>query len=93
MVFLHRVAEVLDFGHLELADSDQARPRRNLVSESISDLCGCKGESSLVELKEPLEVDKDALGSFRTEKSFHSTRGADICLDKRLKVIHVENNT
>ena len=81
MVFLHRVAEVLDFGHLELADSDQARPRRNLVSESISDLCGCKGESSLVELKEPLEVDKDALGSFRTQKAFHSAGRSNVGLD------------
>ena len=71
----------------ELAHPDQARPWRNLVSESVSDLGGCKREPALVELEEPLEVDEDALGSFGTKKSFHSTRGADICLDKRSSII------
>ena len=84
MVFLHRVAEVLNLGEGELTHSDQAGPGGDLVSESVPDLGRCKGQSALVELKQPLEVDKDALGSFRTEEAFHSTRGADVCLDKRL---------
>ena len=82
----------------ELAHSDQSRPGRNLVSESVSDLGGGKWKPALVELKESLEVDKDALGSFRTEEAFDSTRGANICLGKGsminpIKYDQIFNNT
>ena len=71
----------------ELAHSDQSRPGRNLVSESISDSGGGKWKPVLVELKESLEVEKDALGSFRAEEAFDSTRGANICLGKGSMII------
>jgi hypothetical protein len=42
MRLVARVAEVLDLGHGELAHADEARTRRNLVSESVTNLRGCE---------------------------------------------------
>jgi hypothetical protein len=42
MGLVARVAEVLDLGHGELAHADEARTRRNLVAESVTNLRGCE---------------------------------------------------
>jgi len=60
---------MLNLCHCELSDSQQALSWGDFISEAEADLgCG-EGNSAVVEFKETLEVDEDALGSFWTEEA------------------------
>ena len=86
MILFHGVAEVLDLSKWELAHSDQARSRRDLVSERVPDLSRREGKSALVELEQSFEVDEDALRGLWAKETFHSTGRSDVGLDKWVKI-------
>lgn len=77
VVLVCRIQKVLDFSHGELSHSDEARAGRDLVSEGVADLGAGKGQSTLVELQQALEIDKDALGRLWAEVALESASGAN----------------
>ena len=49
MVFVVGVDKVLDFGHLEFADSEEAFGGGDFVSEGVADLGAAEGHLAVVE--------------------------------------------
>lgn len=81
-----RVTEMLDLRQGELSHSDQSRPGRDLVPEGRSDLGGREGQLALVELQQPLEVDKDPLSGLRPQEASHGSTGTDVGLEHQVEL-------
>jgi hypothetical protein len=65
------VDKVLNLGHGEFTDAEQARLGRDFVTERLANLRGAKGQFEVVELVQPLEGKEDALSCFRPEKAVY----------------------
>jgi hypothetical protein len=76
-----RVDVMLDFGHQELADTEQTGTWGDFVSERFANGRGSKGHLLLVEFEELGKVEELALGSFRAEIA----RGVGARADARLE--------
>ena len=56
------------------------------LPESIANLRSRKGQLALVELQESLEVDKDALGSLRSQEAPEQSGGPDVSLEHEIEL-------
>ena len=80
-----RIDVMLDFGHQELADTEQTSAWGDFVSERFANGCGGKGHLLLVELEEFGKVEELTLGSFWAEVARGVGAGADARLEHEVE--------
>ena len=69
VLFAFWIHEVFDLSHSKLSDSEQTLLRMNFVSEANTDLSSSEWHSSIVEVKQPSEVNEYTLGRLWSQEA------------------------
>lgn len=72
------VNEMFNFGHTEFSKSQQTTSGGNFVSETYTQLCASKRNTTTVIFEEISEVNEDTLGSFRSQITLGVTSRANL---------------
>jgi Zn-dependent M28 family amino/carboxypeptidase len=80
-----RVYKVLNFSHSKLSDSQKTLLGMDFISKSKTDLSSCEWHAPIVIVEKTSEVDKDTLGSLRSEETSLSTSRSNLSLEHQVE--------